>query len=381
MARIIVSSYVVRFPVGGYLSWVLQWLVGFQRLGHDVYFVEKCGWSNGCYNPDTDRMGDDWGFGIASLDALLSQFELGGHWSFVDADANYHGIERERLAALFKSADLFIDLGLAHGEWTEEAGAAALRVFVDSDPGFTQMMWDQYLAEDVVLPSYDFHYSVGQNIGTEHSPAPLAGRAWRTVLNPVNLDLFPVKAVDRSAPFTTIMSWQGRGITFNGFGYGSKDVEFAKFFGLPRLTAAPLEVAVGGAGIPVEDLTASGWRVRDSVAVTRSFDDFRSYLSHSRGEFSVAKNAYVATNSGWFSDRGGAYLASGRPVVLQETGFSRHLPCGRGLFAVRTVEDAAAAIDAIAGDWDRHSAAAREIAGDCLDATKVLGRFLVELGL
>ena len=169
------------------------------------------------------------------------------------------------------------------------------------------------------------------------------------------------------------MSWQ-EGITFSGLGYGSKDVEF-EVHRSAALTGA--SVASAGAGIR-GGLTASGWRSPRPVAVTL----VGRLSSHGiRGEFSVAKNAYVATNSGWFSDRGGAYLASGRPVVLQETGFSRHLPCGRGLFAVRTAEDAAAAIDAIAGDWDRHSAAAREIAGDCLDATKVLGRFLAELGL
>ena len=152
----------------GLSSWVLQWLVG-RATRADVCSLKVRVVRDA--QPVTQRMGDDWGFGIASLDALLAQFELAGHWSFVDADAHYHGIARERLAALFKSADLFIDLGLAHGEWTEEAASAALRVFVDSDPGFTQMMWDQYLAEDVVLPNYDFHYSVGQNIGTEHSPA------------------------------------------------------------------------------------------------------------------------------------------------------------------------------------------------------------------
>ena len=311
----------------------------------------------------------------------MSQYKLAGRWCFVEANGQYHGLTRERVSSLFASADLFIDLGLAHGEWNEEAAGAALRVFVDSDPGITQMLWEQYLADDVPLPSYDFHYSVGQNIGTDHSPAPVAGRTWRPIVNPVNLDLFPMRPVDAGAPFSTIMSWQSRGISHNGVDYGSKDVEFARFVELPRLTTVPLELATAGPGVPIDRLTSAGWRIQDPIAVTRSFDEFRSYVSRSRGEFSVAKHVYAATNSGWFSDRSSAYLASGRPVVLQETGFSRHLPCGRGLFAVRTAEDAAAALDTIASDWERHAAAAREIAGECLAASKVLGRFLEELGL
>jgi len=381
VARIIVSSYAVRFPVGGYMSWVLQWLVGFQRLGHEVYFVEKCSWPNACYDPATGQMTDDCSHGVAALDRLLRQFDLAERWSVVDIDARYHGLSRESIAARFRSADVFVDLGLAHDEWSEEAAVAGLRVIVDSDPGFTQILWEQCLAEGETLPSYDFHYSVGRNVGTPSSTAPTAGITWRGIFNPVNVDLFPVRDVTGAAPFTTIMSWQGKANRFNGVAYGAKDLEFAKFFELPHATAQPLEIAVGGSNVPIERLAAAGWRIRDTVEVTGSFDHFRCYIAQSRGEFSVAKHAYVATNSGWFSDRGAAYLASGRPVVMQDTGFSMHLPCGEGLFAVRTVEEAAAAIDEIDRDWGRHSKAARHIAREFLDAPKVLGHFLDEIGV
>ena len=381
MARVIVGSYLVRFPVGGYMSWVLQWLVGLQQLGHDVYFVEKCGWSNACYDPSTDQTGDDSTYGTRSVDRLLGDFGLADRWCFVDVARQYHGLSREAVSTIFKSADLFVDLGLAHGEWAEEAAASGLRVLVDGDPAFTQMLWEQYIAEDEPLPAYDFHYTVGRNIGTPSSTAPTAGRAWRPIFHPVIVDLFPVRSVDRTAPFTTIMSWQGRGIRLNGAAYGAKNIEFTKFFELPRLTSTPLEIAVGGSDVPIDRLATAGWRVRGSVEVTRSFEDFRGYLAQSRGEFSVAKNVYVATNSGWFSDRSAAYLASGRPVVPQDTGFSAHLPCGQGLVAVRTAAEAAEAIDEIGGDWARHSRIAREIAREYLDAPKVIGEFLREVGL
>jgi hypothetical protein len=381
VARIIISSYAVRFPVGGYMSWVLQWLVGFQRLGQDVYFVERCSWPNACYDPQSGRMTDDCSYGVSTLNRLLCEFGLAGRWSVVDIDGRHYGLSRESISACFQSADLFIDLGLAHDEWSQEAAAAALRVIVDSDPGFTQILWEECLAEGEALPSYDLHYSVGRNVGTTSSTAPTAGLPWRGIFNPVNVDLFPVRPVEREAPFTTIMTWQGKGITFNGAAYGSKDLEFAKFFDLPCLTATPLEIAVAGSNVPRERLMTAGWRIRDSIEVTGSFDAFRRYIAQSRGEFSVAKHAYVATNSGWFSDRGAAYLASGRPVVMQDTGFSTHLPCGEGLIAVRTADEAAAALDEIDRDWERHSRAARDIARQFLDAPTVLSGFLREIGI
>jgi hypothetical protein len=178
------------------------------------------------------------------------------------------------------------------------------------------------------------------------------------------------------------MNWQSYGpVTYNGQVYGHKDVEFEKFIDLPQQTAVPLEAAVSGNQTPRERLRRAGWRLRDAHAVTASFDSFRDYLAASRGEFGVCKNGFVATHSGWFSDRSAAYLANGRPVVLQETGFSAHLPCGRGLFAVQTADEAAAALEAIRGDYDRHARWARDVATEHLEASRVLGLFLSELGV
>jgi hypothetical protein len=381
MARIIVGSYVVRFPVGGYLSWVLQWLVGLKRLGHDVHFVERASSPGRCFDPLAGTMGDDCAYGTSALNALLSSFGLENCWCFVDANGVSHGLSRTCVDELFRSADLYIDLGLAYGEWQEEAATAGADVYVDGDPGYTQILWEECLATNEPLPEYDYYFSVGRNVGTPVSTVPTAGKQWRGIFHPVNVDLFAVENVDASAPFTTIMTWHSRATSFDGTTYGQKDVEFSKFMHLPGLTAVPLEVAVSGRDVPTDALLAAGWRVRDSVEMTLSFDDFRRYIARSRGEFTVCKNGYVATNSGWFSDRGSAYLASGRPVVMQETGFSAHLPCGRGLFAVRTAEDAAAALKELNSDWSRHAGWAREIAREYLDAPKVIGKFLDEIGI
>jgi len=140
-------------------------------------------------------------------------------------------------------------------------------------------------------------------------------------------------------------------------------------------------MAVSGKNLPIEQLLGSGWYLRGAHQVTVSIDSHVEYIGTSRGEFSVCTKIFVATNSGWFSERSAAYLAGGRPVVVQDTGFSEHLPCGRGIFAVRTAEEAAAAIDKITGDYERHSEWVQEIAREHLDAEKVLGRIFHELGI
>src|SRR5215470_13041861 len=206
-------------------------------------------------------------------------------------------------------------------------------------------------------------YTVGRNIGTDSSLAPTARKQWRHVFHPVVIDLFPCSPASADAPFTTVMNWQSHEPSeFNGTMYGQKDVEFAKFIHLPKLTTAPLEISVSEKNVPIKQLQDCGWRIRNAHEVTVSFDSYAAYIRASQGEFSVCKNVFVATNSGWFSDRSAVYLASGRPVVMEDTGFSAHLPCGEGLIAVHTVDEAARSLDEIAGDYTRHSNRAREIA-------------------
>lgn len=360
------------------MSWVLQWLLGFQRLGHDVYFVEKSGWANSCYDPSADVMTDDCSYGVAALNALLSHYDLSDKWCYVDASGKYFGLDRELIEGTFRTADLFVDMG-THGSWLAEAAESGLRVLVDGDPGHTQF---RALVENTRLPEYDHYYTVGRNVGTGRSTVPSLGKNWRPIFDPVVVELFPFREPSPGAPFTTMMVWQSYDpVEVAGIKYGMKDVEFEKFIDLPRRTPAPLEITLGGNDLPAERLLASGWRLAFPRVVTESFDSYRDYLSASRGEFSVNKNVYVVTNSGFFSERSAAYLASGKPVVMQDTGFSEHLPCGKGLIAVRTVEQAAAAIEEINRDYTSHCRRAREIAQEYLDTHHVLGEFLEDLGI
>jgi hypothetical protein len=380
MARIILGSYAVRYPIGGYMAMVAQWLHAFQQLGHDVYCIEKCSSPEDCYNP-LEGINGDCSYGMAAVSDLLRQCGLEDKLCFVDAEGHCHGLSRGRLDQLLQSADVFVDT--VKFEWRAEAEHVKLRVVVDSDPGISQMQMANAIAAGESLPEYDYYFTVGRNIGTSKSTAPTAGKPWRPLFPPVSLDLFPYQPVCGDAAFTTIMSWRmHRRVEFNGQAYGGKDIEFGKFIDLPRRTDVPLEIAVdGGRSLPGQRLLDCGWRVRNSYDVSMSVESFRQYLSQSQGEFSVSKNVYVATHTGWFSDRSAAYLATGRPVVLQDTGFSEHLPCGRGLFAVRTADEAAAAIEDIRGNYQRHCIWAHEIAAEYLSAPKVLGGMLRELGI
>jgi hypothetical protein len=379
MARIIAGSYMVRYPLGGMMSWTLQWLVGLHRLGHEVIFVEKSQYSHSCYNPLLRQSGDDCSYGLDAVTRLFERFGLDDGWCYVDYGGTYHGMSRNAIEECFHGADLFLDLG-THGAWLVEASCAKKRVLVDGEPGYTQirMRNGSYGNAD----AYDHYFSNGANIGTPFSKAPTAGKSWKPVFNPVVAGLFEVVPPPRGARYSTVMNWQSHApCEYEGRQYGQKDVEFARFMELPCHVSAGVELAVSGSGIPRTEIESAGWEMRDAQEVTISHDAYLDYIRTCRAEFSVCKNIFVALQTGWFSDRSAAYLASGRPVVLQDTGFSRHLPVGEGLFAVNDVAEAAAAIAEIEADYDRHSAKAREIACEHLEAAVILPEFLHEIGI
>jgi hypothetical protein len=381
MATIVLGSYMVRYPLGGMASWVLQYLVGLDRLGHEVWFVEKADGPDACFDPTTGTMGDDASYGVEQISDLLDRVGLRGRLCFVDVADQYHGVCRRTIDGVFEDADLFIDMG-THGAWLTEARGAGQRVLLDGEPGFTQIKLQRRVAAGEPLPCYDRWFTTGRNVGTEGNRVPTLGLQWEHVWHPVATELFAhTRPVPGGAPFTTVMNWRSHAeVELAGVTYGHKDLEFPRFESLPAHTSAPLEIAVAGPA-PRRHLEDLGWHVRHGHDVSRSFDDFAAYIEQSAAEFGVCKNAFVALDTGWFSDRSAAYLASGRPVILQDTGFGDHLPTGEGLFAVRTVDESVAAIEAITDDWSRHSEAAAKIAYQFLDASVVLRGFLETLGI
>ena len=360
MARIVLGTYAFRYPLAGMLSWQLQWAVGFQRLGHDIVLAEKGWYPNACFDPVRSVVSDDCSAGIEVVNDLLARHGLDGRWCYADRAGSYFGMDRETIESFLRSADVFVDLG-THGAWLEEAAAGAcVTVLVDGEPGYTQMRRELKKARGERVPQYDHYYTNGAALPTPAYTGPRSGIAWRSVWNPVVVDLFRNGPPPRGAPFTTVMNWQAHEpLVYRGVTWRQKDVEFDKFLDLLRRTTARFDIAVAGNGVPHETLREAGWITRSAIETTLSFDAFLDYITSSAGEFSVCKEAYVALRTGWFSDRSAVYLAAGRPVVMQDTGFGAHLPVGEGLFAVSSVEEAAGAIDAIESDRARHAARAR----------------------
>src|SRR5688500_16522187 len=369
MARIILGTYAFRYPLGGNLSWTLQWAVGFRRLGHEVLLAEKSLYPDSCFDPVRSVVSDDCSHGLDVVGRLLNRYGLADCWCHVDRSGTYFGLTHEAVQAYFRSADVFIDLG-THGAWLEEANVGScLTVVVDGEPGNTQMRRELTRKPQSVVTGYDHYYSNGAGLNTAAYTGPTAGQHWRAVYNPVVVDLFPVGPPPKDAPFTTVMTWQAHAVLeHRGVLWGQKDVEFGKFINLPHLTDARFDLAIAGGGVPREVLHAAGWSTRSARETTLTYEAYVDYIARSAGEFSVCKQAYVALRTGWFSDRSAAYLAAGRPVVMQDTGFSAHLPCGEGLFAVNTIDEAAAAIAEVRANYARHSAAATALARAHLDA-------------
>jgi hypothetical protein len=379
MASLIVGAYMVRYPLGGMMSWVFQHLAGFKALGHTVYFVEKYGYSNSCFNPVTRSSGNDCSYGVKMVNELLGTVGLQNNWCFVDHEGNYLGMSQKKIESIFKVADYYIDLGTQNG-WEEESSYCRRRILIDGEPGFSQISFfnDDELGRR--YSRYDHFFTNGYNIGRPGNLVPTGEVVWKHMYSPVHASIFRVTEPDSQASFTTVMNWQShKPVSYMGREYGQKDIEFEKFIQLPSLVDANLEVAVSGRNIPLDLLKHYNWTCVDGIEITRSYQSFCQYIEKAKAEFSVCKNVFVALNTGWFSDKSAAYLAAGRPVILQDTGFSKHLPCGTGLFAITNIDEAKSAIAEIANNWTKHSIAAREIAMNYLDAAIVLKKFLEEI--
>jgi hypothetical protein len=262
--------------------------------------------------------------------------------------------------------------------------------YLDSDPGYTQARLaavdagtadeDTAFSADLVR-RHDVFFTLGERIGTPDCLIPPCGLRWHPTRQPIVLDYWPTRPAPDGA-FTTVMSWKIEPTPphLAGRAYGGKDVEFERFLDLPRHVPERLEVALAGAA-PRERILAAGWRLADPRVASATMASYRDYILASRGECSVAKNAYVATRSGWFSTRSAAYLACGKPVVVQDTGFAADLERGPGLHPFTTLADAVAGLAAVRADYARACEHARAVAERSFAAERVLGRLLADAGL
>ena len=366
--RIVVCGAVAQKPAQPGHTWqFLQYLLGFRRLGYEVLLVDRLASAE----PNL----------VEHVRTTLGRFDLA--WTIAHDDGVHSGLPRRDTLAWVRSADLVLNvMGFCSDE--ELLAAARHRVFLDTDPGFGQMWHELGLAD--LFAGHDAYVTIGERIGTPDCSIPTCGLRWRTTRQPVVLDEWPV-APPPPEPFAfgAIATWRGAyaPIEYRGRRYGLRAHEFRRFAELPHLTGHRFELALDIDPADNTDRTlleSSGFRLADPNVVTGTLDSYRQYVRRSWAELMVAKEMYVASHSGWFSERSACYLASGRPVLAQETGLDKLLPTGEGLVTFTDLDDAAAGVEAIAGDWRRHARAARDLAEAYFDSDLVLARLLELLG-
>ncbi|MSR20366.1 MAG: hypothetical protein EXR91_05240 [Gemmatimonadetes bacterium] len=367
--KVLLAGIVARYPYGGVTWCSLMYLLGLRALGHEVLYIEDTG--ECIYDPERDEISTDPSYGTRYIHGALEPFGLGDRWSFVNYDGSYHGLSQEVVRAFCADADLFVNLSGGSWFWRDEYAAIPRRVFIDTDPVFTQLAiakGEPWYVE--FFRGFDRLFTFGANIGTPACDVPTSDFTWHATRQPVITELWRTAAPPSRDRFTTVMTWKIESFPDVD---GGKDREFLAYLDLPARTASRFEVAVNG---PLELLAEHGWSPVDAMSVSRSLWDYRDFIRSSKAEFGVAKHAYVSRHSGWFSDRTECYLAAGRPALVQDTGWSAHLPSGTGLIGFSTMEEALDGLHRIECDYAVHATRASEIASEYFDATRVLPPFL-----
>lgn len=386
--RILVSGFLGLLPAGGVAWDYVQYPVGLAELGHDVYYIEDTGlW------PVYQTAVGDSTENMRYINAIAGEFGLSGRWAYRDEPTRrWFGLDETTVKELIRTADVFVNVSCA-SPMRDEYRAIPVRVLIDSDPMFTQI---QHMSQESFTPGassmrdliagHTHHFTFGENVGAADCRIPDCGVDWKPTRQPICLTRWhecpPVTGAD--AAYTTVMNWAaGPPLIYGNDTWGQKDIEFRRIIDLPSAVPdIPLAIAVGGLGgpqFPTKAVLNAGWQLIDSASSCGNWRLYRSFIEKSRGEFSVAKETYVKARTGWFSCRSACYLAAGRPVVAQDTGWSRQIPTGEGLFAFEDRDEAAQALRRVAADPERHSRAARLIAEEFFDSRVVLTNLIESL--
>jgi len=377
--RIIVTGLVGQYAFGGVAWDYLQYIAGFRQLGHEVFYLEDT--ETWPYDPINATISADCSYNVRYLREVMTKLGLGNQWIYRNAaDGTYHGVSETVAKKFCASADLFVNVS-GCGWLRPEYLAIPKKIFIDSDPMFTQIGLALGMKEVIDrIGAHDFHFTFAENIHAKDCRVPTGGLKWIPTRQPVFLDWFPVPTTPPRDVFTTVMNWVSyKPSEYAGETWGQKDIEFLKFLDLPTCTPQKFEIAMGrgqGGQRPTELIRQHGWEIIEPDEALPDPWTYRDYLRNSKAEWSVAKEGYRKSRSGWFSCRSACYLALGRPCVLQDTGWSAHYPTGTGLFAFETQEEALAGIATINADYARHSAGARMVAKKMFDAQHVLGEML-----
>lgn len=390
--RIIVGGFLGLLQAGGVTWDYVQYPLGFASLGHDVFYVEDTR-----LYPMYQKAGSNWDDCSACVEHLaktMDYFGLSDRWAYRDeASGKCFGLSETEVIEIAKTADVFINISCST-VMREEYSEIPARILIDSDPMFTQI---QMLSEQKFTPgeanlskavkAHNFLFTFGENIGADDCRIPASRLGWRPTRQPICLDYWQPSLPNPKASFTTLMNWTAaKNLEFEGETWGQKDIEFMKYLDLPKKNpGSSLAVGVGqtggtgNAGFPVEKAKDSGWKILDPSVCADNWIDYQKFIKDSLAEFSVSKETYAKAKTGWFSCRSACYLAAGRPVITQETGWSKYIPAGNGLFAFTNESEAIEAIREVKMNSQIHSRRARALAEEYFDSRKVLGSMLEQV--
>lgn len=381
-------GFTAGVPIAGVIWQHVHYIVGLQRLGHEVYYIEDS--ARYAYNPATYELNEDYSYAAEILAKLAAQFDFEGRWAYCARYLPDHptvGMPMSRIKELYKEADAILNV-CGTQEFNEDLLKSERILYVESDPGVEQIKVDK--GEQTTVDYLNKHralFTFGESIGSPEFPVPLHNMTWLPTRQPVVTDLWKTSTPPPpGAVFTTVANWNTGGkkdIEWRGDKYlWSKSLEFLKFVEAPKRSGEEFEMATNiKEQETVELFKKNQWRFTSPEAMSIDYNDYLRYLQNSKGEFTAAKDQYVRLNTGWFSDRTACYLAAGRPAITQETGFTKYYGGKRGLFAFSSVEEIAEAVKEINADYALHSRTAYEIAHEYFEAEKVLASLLDRAGI
>lgn len=365
--RVVVVGFIGKLPYAGMSLYNLHYISGLKALGYDVHYVERINKPQECYDPISGTATDNPAFAVNYLRSLLTEF------SFIDRENRCQGSDWNVLRAKLREADFVITL--ADPTWFDELEICSRRAFVDGDPMFTQICSADVLAHYTTLFSY------ATRMGMADCTVPQLGRTWIPTRPVVATDEWKVMPVRKELPITALMHWaSGKPIFWDGREYGHKNREFERFIDLPMRANRQFAIALGGRTAPREQILRHGWQLLNPLEATRTIDSYHAFIAESWADFGIAKHAYVASRSGWFSDRSTCFLAAGRPILHQDTGCGDWLRVGEGVLLFSDAESALEGLREIERDYERHVRAARAVAEEFFEARIVVGQMLEDAG-
>ena len=386
--KLVILGMMGRCPFGGQTWLYLNWLRAFSRLGHEVWYIEDD--STWPYDPEQSTVTNDGRYAAKHLARSMECIGLAGQWAYRirGVAGACWGLSDSQLNELYRDCDVLLNI-VGSTDLYEEHLKAPMRIYVETDPVTAELRLangDEHTRQ--AFANHHLIFTYGENYGAADCGVPLNGMRYFKTRQPIDLDLWPMAFDPACRYFTTIGNYRqgGSDVTYQGEVYRwSKHHEWEKFVDLPRRVKGKQEFELAVNVDRPEDrrlLESHDWRIVSPLEMSLDiFGQYPDYFRKSRGQFTVAKDQNVRLRSGWFSERDICYLACGKPVVSQETGFSNVIPTGEGLFAFETMDEAVAAIESINGDYERHCRAARQLAEDCFEASKIGSKLLSDAGL